>query len=116
MNLFKSLLGGSNNHLNTTDAKVRIDSKEPLVILDVRQPEEFRAGHIAGARLIPLNELGQRMSELPLDKQILCVCQSGSRSGSATGRLNRAGYQAVNLRGGMIGWRRAGYPVKKGSK
>ncbi len=114
MNIFKSIFSTGSNNLNTLDAKARIDSKEPLFILDVRQPDEYRAGHIAGAKLIPLNELPRRMDELPKDTDILCVCHSGSRSGAATGRLTGAGYNAINLRGGMMGWQRAGYPVKKG--
>ena len=114
MNLFSSLFGSNSNHLDATGAKARIDSKQPLVILDVRQPEEFRSGHISGAKLIPLNELARRMGELPSNTEILCVCRSGSRSGAAASQLARAGFNALNLRGGMIGWQRAGYPVKKG--
>ncbi len=114
MNIFKSLFGSSTNNLDTQGAKARIDSTEPLLILDVRQPDEYRAGHIAGAKLIPLNELGRRMDELPKDKEILCVCASGARSSAATGQLSGAGFNVVNMRGGMSGWQRAGYPMKKG--
>jgi rhodanese-related sulfurtransferase len=114
MNTFKSLFGSSATNLTAPDAKARIDDKQPLLILDVRQPDEFRAGHIAGAKLIPLNELRSRMSELPKETEILCVCRSGSRSGAAVGQLNSTGFNAVNLRGGMTGWQMAGYPVKKG--
>ncbi|MFN8373680.1 MAG: rhodanese-like domain-containing protein [Anaerolineae bacterium] len=114
MNIFKALFGSSGQNLNAADAKARIESEEPLFILDVRQPDEFRTGHIAGAKLIPLNELNRRLNELPKDTEILCVCRSGSRSGSAAGQLTSAGYKALNLRGGMIGWQYAGFPVKKG--
>lgn len=114
MNLFKSLFGGGSAAVNAADAKTRIDSDKSLFILDVRQPDEFRAGHIAGSKLIPLNELSSRMNELPKDKPILCVCRSGSRSGAATGQLTRAGYDAVNLRGGMTSWQMSGYPVRRG--
>ncbi len=114
MNIFRSLFGSSATNLTAADAKIRIDSNQPLFILDVRQPEEFRAGHIAGAKLIPLNELHTRMGELPKDTEILCVCRSGSRSGAAVGQLNSAGFSALNLRGGMMGWQSAGYSIKKG--
>jgi rhodanese-related sulfurtransferase len=114
MNIFKSLFGSSATNLNAPDAKSRIDSKQPLFILDVRQPDEFQTGQIAGAKLIPLNELRSRMGELPKDVEILCVCRSGSRSGAAVGQLNSAGFNAFNLRGGMMGWQSAGYSVKKG--
>ncbi|MEZ4669235.1 MAG: rhodanese-like domain-containing protein [Anaerolineae bacterium] len=114
MNILKSLFGGSGTNVSASEAKIRIDSAQPPFILDVRQPDEFRAGHIAGAKLIPLGELNRRMNELPKETEILCVCRSGSRSGAATGQLNSAGYNAVNLRGGMIGWQMAGYATKKG--
>lgn len=114
MNIIKSLFGGSSTSLSPGEAKIRIESDAALTILDVRQANEFRDGHIAGAKLIPLNELPQRMSELSKDTEILCVCRSGSRSGTATSKLNSAGYQAINLRGGIVGWQMAGFPVKKG--
>lgn len=114
MNIFKSLFATSGNNLNAPDAKARIDSQQPPFILDVRQPDEFRAGHIAGAKLIPLNELRSRMGELPEDTEILCVCRSGARSGTAVSQLTNAGFNAFNLRGGMMGWQIAGYPVQKG--
>ena len=89
------------------------DGKRPMV-LDVRQKEEYRSGHIAGAKLIPLNELGRRMKELPRDREIGCVCASGNRSSSATRALSGAGYNAINMKGGMSAWRRANLTVKKG--
>jgi rhodanese-related sulfurtransferase len=85
------------------------------LLIDVRQPEEYAAGHIHGAKLIPLGELSERARELPKDREIICVCRSGNRSGSATRMLASAGYQAINMTGGMIAWTRAGLPVKKGS-
>ncbi len=88
-------------------------ASKPLVI-DVRQPEEYRTGHIIGAKLIPLGELGGRLKELPKGKEIVCVCASGSRSHSATKLLIDAGYNAVNMTGGMFTWQRAGLPTKKG--
>lgn len=114
MNIFKSLFGSSSDTLNPADVKARLDAPQPPFILDVRQPDEFKGGHIAGAKLIPLSELQSRLAELPADREIVCVCRSGSRSGVATSQLNRAGYTALNLRGGMMGWQMAGLPVKKG--
>jgi rhodanese-related sulfurtransferase len=89
------------------------NGKRPLV-LDVRQREEYRSGHIAGAKLIPLNELGSRMKELPKEREIVCVCASGNRSSSATRMLTGAGYNGINMKGGMSAWRRANLAVKKG--
>jgi rhodanese-related sulfurtransferase len=89
------------------------NGKRPLV-LDVRQPSEYRSGHITGAKLIPLNELGSRMKELPQNREIVCVCASGNRSSSATRALTGAGYNAINMKGGMSAWRGAGLSMKKG--
>ncbi|HEX7975958.1 MAG TPA: rhodanese-like domain-containing protein, partial [Anaerolineales bacterium] len=100
--------------LNVEQLKALLgQSKAQTYILDVRQPEEYREGHIAGAKLIPLGELGRRMQDLPRSREIVCVCHSGSRSSAAARQLAAAGYQVANLRGGMIAWNRAGLPVKK---
>ena len=117
MNMLKSLFGaGSGNAgaMTTQEAHALINSSTPPFIVDVREPSEYQAGHIAGAKLIPLGELEARMDELPQDRQILCVCASGARSSMATQRLARAGYTVINLRGGMMGWSQNRYPIKKG--
>lgn len=88
------------------------NAKGPFVI-DVRQPEEYRNGHIIGAKLIPLGELQKRLSELPKDKEIVCVCASGNRSSLATKMLMKAGYNVLNMDGGMFKWQRSGLPIKK---
>jgi len=86
--------------------------KHPL-ILDVRQPDEFRQGHISGAKLIPLNELHRRMSELPKGREVVCVCATGSRSRSASKILMKEGYAVFDIQGGMLAWRRMKLPVQK---
>ena len=58
MNILKSLFGSSGASLTAAEAKSRLDTDHSLFVLDVRQPEEFRAGHIAGATLVPLDQLG----------------------------------------------------------
>jgi rhodanese-related sulfurtransferase len=89
-------------------------SKNPPLLVDVRSAGEYEQdGHIAGSRLLPLGSLGQRASELPQDKPIVCVCRSGARSHVACEQLQRQGFTNVtNLTGGVIGWRRAGLPLK----
>ena len=114
MNFLKRLLGSDINHLSAAEAEARIKGAQPPFLLDVRQPDEYKAGHISGAMLIPLNELGKRMNEIPADREVLCVCEAGGRSSTATRQLASAGYQSVNLRGGMAGWRGAGFAVKRG--
>lgn len=116
MNFLKSIFGGSSGvtSVNAADAKARLDSSTPPYIIDVRQPEEFKSGHLQNAHLIPLNQLEARINEVPQDREILCVCQSGSRSSAASRFLAGAGYTVLNLSGGMIGWQMARLPVKKG--
>ena len=115
MNLLSSLFGSPLPSLDALELSEKLkNAKRPLVI-DVRQPEEYSAGHIAGSKLIPLGELGKRVSELPKDKEIICVCASGSRSRSATKLLVNAGYNAFDMQGGMFMWQRAKLPIKKGT-
>jgi sulfur dioxygenase len=83
-------------------------------VLDVRGPEEYNddLGHISNAQLVPLNELQQRVGEVPTDKPIVTVCKSGRRSGQATVILKKQGIaQAASMRGGMLGWNQADLPV-----
>jgi rhodanese-related sulfurtransferase len=84
---------------------------EGLVVLDVREPVEWRHGHIDGARHIPLREVPQRLAEVPTDLQVLVVCKVGARSAQATGYLVQHGVDAVNLDGGMLDWEAAGRPM-----
>jgi rhodanese-related sulfurtransferase len=114
VNILKNLFGSSSSSLSAAEAKHRLDSDHSPFVLDVRQPEEFRAGHISGATLIPLDKLGQSLTKLPQDREILCVCRSGSRSSAAVRQLASAGYTALNLSGGMMSWQRMGYPIRQG--
>ena len=88
-------------------------SKRPF-LLDVRTPEEYKQGHIRGAELIPLNELPAKNGRVPKDREVVCVCATGSRSSTATRQLSAQGYKVSNLRGGMNRWRRLGLPIKSG--
>jgi rhodanese-related sulfurtransferase len=83
---------------------------EGLVVLDVREDDEWRAGRLEGSVHIPLRELGERYIELPTG-QVLVVCRSGNRSAYATAYLNDQGFDAVNLAGGLIAWHDAGRPL-----
>jgi rhodanese-related sulfurtransferase len=115
MNLLSSLFGPALPSLNALELNEKLKDGKQAVVIDVRQPEEYREGHIAGSKLIPLGELNKRMNELPKNKEIICVCASGSRSQSATKFLIGAGYTAFDMNGGMYMWQRAKLPVKKGS-
>jgi rhodanese-related sulfurtransferase len=78
------------------------------VVLDVREPLEWKTGHIRGSIHIPLGELAGRTDRLPRDRTIIAVCRSGNRSAAAARSLQRAGYRVENLSGGMRRWERAG--------
>jgi rhodanese-related sulfurtransferase len=90
------------------DPKTAASQKDELFLLDVREPHEWAAGRIDGSVHIPMAELGARQGELPKDRTILAVCRSGNRSGMVTGALQRAGYEAENLDGGVLAWRSDG--------
>jgi len=85
-----------------------------VAVIDVRQPAEWRRGHIRGSLNLPLTQLASRLHRLPNDKTIVVVCASGHRSALAARTLQRAGYQAENLKGGMRSWTRAGLPLHSG--
>lgn len=84
------------------------------VLLDVRTPEEFARGHVAGAVNVPLDALGGRLAELAphKDGEVYLICQSGRRSGIAAGQLAEAGFRPVNVKGGTGAWIAAGLPVE----
>jgi rhodanese-related sulfurtransferase len=102
--------------VNTLQATMMIN-KEDALVLDVREPAEFNAGHILNARNIPLGELDKRAAELAKwkEKPVVVACASGNRSSSALGVLKKHGFtRAVNLSGGFSAWQAAGLPVGRG--
>jgi rhodanese-related sulfurtransferase len=80
-------------------------------LLDVREDDEWAAGHVPGATHIPLTQLRARTGELPQDAEIYVICRSGNRSARVTQALNGAGWQALNVAGGMQDWVVAGRPM-----
>jgi len=84
---------------------VRGDKKEEYLLVDVRTPAEYEEEHLPGARLIPLNELDRRCSELDREKKIITYCRSGRRSmGAAILLCNQAFQELYNMRGGIMNW------------
>ncbi len=81
-------------------------------LIDVRTPQEYADGHVPGAVNIPLDQLGQRLGELPKDGTLYVICRSGHRSGLAQKELAGKGIEAINVRGGTLAWKAAGYPVE----
>jgi rhodanese-related sulfurtransferase len=113
MQFLTRLFGPPIESLTASKVKERLKSNHRTILVDVREPYEYTSVHIAGAKLIPLGELSQRMKELPQNKEIILICATGNRSTSATKMLARAGYKAFNASGGMFAWQRAGFPVKR---
>jgi len=82
----------------------KINKRENVQIIDVREVEEWNAGHIAEARLIPLNTLPEHVESLDKNIPIIMVCRSGARSHMATQFLSQYGFDAANMVGGMLAW------------
>lgn len=85
-----------------------------LLVLDVREDDEWRAGHVEGSTHVPLMELQERypdLAELSAAGQTLVVCRSGNRSAYAAGFLIQQGLDAINLAGGLLAWDAAGRPL-----
>ncbi|MGD7001640.1 rhodanese-like domain-containing protein [Corynebacterium halotolerans] len=80
-------------------------------VLDVREGFETADGVIGGTVHIPMGQLGHRLNELDRNRPVIVVCRSGNRSAAVADALNRAGYTADTMAGGMTAWQRAGLPV-----
>jgi rhodanese-related sulfurtransferase len=81
------------------------------LLLDVREADEWEAGHAPAATWIPMSDLNARVDELPRAGRIVTICRSGSRSHAVTAALVGAGYDAVNVDGGMRAWAAEDYDV-----
>lgn len=82
-----------------------------VVLLDVREVDEWTAGHAPDAQHLPMTELIARLDELPDTDPLYVVCRSGSRSARVTAYLVQQGHPAVNIDGGMQAWQSAGRPI-----
>ena len=102
------------NHGVDTGEATKLVNRDDAVIVDIRDPKEFKAGHIAGARNIPQGRLNDRLKELEAfkEKPVVVVCKHGQSSGAAVGQLTQAGFtRATKLKGGMTQWQSDELPV-----
>ena len=115
--LLWQMVGGTSGSGVTPVEATQLINREDAHVLDVRETDEFAAGHLPDARNIPSGKLTERLGELDKfkDKPIIVCCASGMRSLRAGGELKKQGFtQVYNLAGGVDAWVAAGYPIKKG--
>ena len=114
--LWPSIKGAAGGTLTAAGA-VQLINRERAVVIDVCEAHEFAAGHVAGAKHIPLAELAKKLPEVVKNKElpVIFTCQSGMRSKSAAGIAKAQGYaNAQSLAGGLKSWQEASLPIEKG--
>ena len=95
--------------LDPVSAAAALD--EGAILLDVREPDEWAAGHAPAATWVPMAQIPSRIDELPRDRRIVAVCRAGGRSARVAEALIGSGFDVANLTGGMQAWDAAGLPV-----
>jgi rhodanese-related sulfurtransferase len=116
--LFWSFFGNRIRGIKEVDsiAALQLINHKNAMVLDVREEDEYKAGHVLNSTLIPLGKLKQRTGELEKyrDRPIVVVCRSGNRSANACVTLGKQGFtQAYNLAGGVNAWQKAKLPLEK---
>jgi rhodanese-related sulfurtransferase len=109
-------IAGKDKKAPETDVPQVVRDREAgtIQIVDVREPDEWAAGHIPAAVLIPLGHLAFRARELDPNRPVVTVCRSGNRSLTAADLLLKAGFQDVkSMAGGMIVWAGSGHPITR---
>jgi len=103
------------SNLAPREAFELVQARKNLFLLDVRTPGEYRQARLENARLIPIDQLVNRLAEIPRDRPVLVYCAVGSRSSQVVNYLARRGYPEVyNLSGGIYAWAQRGYPILRG--
>ena len=100
------------NQIYSSDLKQKLDQKEKILLIDCREQNEWDAGHIQEAVLMPLGQFEELFKTLDKNAQIIVQCRSGQRSMRACVFLEEKGFKNLtNLEGGIIGWAQSGYPI-----
>lgn len=110
------VLKGAGGGSLTADGAVQLINREKAVVIDVCETHEFAAGHVGGAKNIPLGQLEEKLPAAVKNKAlpIILVCQSGARSNRALGIAKKLGYEkAQSLSGGLSAWKTANLPIEK---
>ena len=95
------------------DTVAAIKDLDDVIVLDVREQDEYDEKHIPGVTLIPLGTIPDRLDEIPTDQTVVVTCRSGNRSNQAAEYLREKGYTNIhNMLGGINEWEAAGYPVE----
>jgi rhodanese-related sulfurtransferase len=116
--LFWSFFGNRIRGIKEVDciAALQLINHKNAIVLDVREDDEYKSGHILDAKLVPLGKLDEHLHKLEKykDQPIVVMCRSGIRSATACSRLAKKGYtQAYNLAGGILAWQKANLPLDK---
>lgn len=85
---------------------------DSVVLLDVREPDEWQRGHVTGAQHIPMADVPARIDEIDRDATLYVICHAGGRSQRVAQYLARNGFEPINVTGGMLSWAQAGRPVR----
>jgi rhodanese-related sulfurtransferase len=105
-------MGTIEGEVNEADvADVPVTFNDSVVLLDVREDDEWARGHASGARHIPMSDVPARIGELDVDAKLFVVCHAGGRSMKVAQYLANSGYEPINVSGGMLAWAGAGRPV-----
>lgn len=113
--LWPGIAAGARSGLSPTDA-VLLMNREKAVVVDVRESDEYAAGHVAGSRHIPVSEFERRLPEVVKNKSVplILLCAGGPRAQRCLGKAKTLGYdKAVVLAGGLRAWKEANLPVEK---
>ena len=97
--------------IDPRDAARRLEAGE-LILVDVREPYEWHAGHVPGSTHVEMQQVASMAPEIPKDRPVAFICLGGTRSGLVTQGFKAAGYDAYNVRGGFAAWVALGLPVE----
>jgi|SRR6185369_4973517 len=109
-----ALVAAPSRDISSAEAKAFIDKNRNVFVLDVRTPQERSQGFIPGSVLIPIDKIEKRLSEVPKNRPVVVYCGVGSRSRVVAQALSARGYPEVyNVRDGIAGWYRNGFPIQR---